>query len=502
MNSRLLWLATLGAALLSACGGGGEPAPSSSSEPREVAAAIGPTTTDRVLKLNRRGIVNTDIALDEFATGAHTVSLWVMPEFTFAGRQDLFVSSAAGNTQAYAFGLDNYRNGNGGGGIVGDPVLYVRIGSKVARYLAPTFTKRHWHHVTLRRSASFHGTSSFHLFVDGVRLVPKTIMKVDLDGSEKIEEDEITVTNAEEIAFSSTSPAPTYTTGKVRFGPSTSTVDYFYGLVDDVRIYKRALSSAEIASAAQLGAKHSTDDLLAYFHFNSSTAISPQQPQLPSWSRAYTLVEQPWAEPVKRISRTSTSADAAIIDDPDHLAPSEATYRLPFGPNQVWRVAQGFDDPGPSHNGKSAAFSLDLVRDDVSSGLGNAQAAASGVLVGVGDYLGLTETRENNWVRLRTAPTEGLTYIHMQEGFSESYGFGYNLPKLDDPSTWWPVTTGAVLGQYGEHAKHLHIASTNEHTAADWRPMPIAFVDYWVETSNGWQWVERGQPKKGQRIKR
>jgi len=469
----------------------------------ESTSALTGTSTDRVLKLNRRGIVDTDVALTEFATAPHTVSLWVMPEFTFAGNNDLLVSNASSSNNAYAIGIDNYRSGNGAAGLVGDPVLFLRVGSKQVRFLAPGFTKRTWHHLAIKRVAGGFGTTGFYLYLDGIRLVPKVITKVDANGDDDLQPSEVTVANAPQILFTSGADAPpTFSTGKLRFGPRAGTLNYFYGLVDDARVYTRAMTDAEIASMAELGATPPATDLLASFHFNASSLSGPSSPQPSPSQRTYALAEQPWAKLVKRISRTSPTADAAIIDDPEHIGPSEATYRLPFGANQIWRVAQGYDAPSPSHNGKSAAFSIDLVRDDASSTSANVQAAASGKLVAVADYQGLTENRERNYFRLQVAPTEGLTYLHMQEGFSVGYGLGASTPQPDDPSSWWPVTTGASLGKYGENAKHLHIASTNEHTSSDFRPMPVAFVEYWVETASGWKWVARGQPKTGQRIKR
>src|SRR5262245_44630045 len=169
-------------------------------------------TVHRALKLNKRGSALTNAFMSNFASQAHTITAWVMPEFSYTGDNQLLSSTGSDN---YIVAIANYSSSNGGTNIAGDPYLYVKIGSKIAYYLAPGFTKRKWHHVALKRTPynSSHVTT-FQLFIDGTRLTPKTIDKTDTNGNGDTEASEIHVSDAPEITFNElTDPPPAFTSG-------------------------------------------------------------------------------------------------------------------------------------------------------------------------------------------------------------------------------------------------------------------------------------------------
>ncbi len=49
---------------------------------------------DNALKLNKRGWMDTDVSMSEFANGPHTVSAWITPEFVNALPGDVFASAS------------------------------------------------------------------------------------------------------------------------------------------------------------------------------------------------------------------------------------------------------------------------------------------------------------------------------------------------------------------------------------------------------------------------
>jgi len=60
---------------------------------------------DYALKLNKRGWMDTNVSMSEFANGPHTVSAWIMPEFVYAFPADVFASTS--NPQ-YSVGLARF----------------------------------------------------------------------------------------------------------------------------------------------------------------------------------------------------------------------------------------------------------------------------------------------------------------------------------------------------------------------------------------------------------
>jgi hypothetical protein len=438
------------------------------------------------LKLNRRGRMDTDVAMGEFANGPHTVSGWVMPEFVNALPADVFTS--VGN-QPYRVGLGDYRTGNGDFKKVGDPVLTMTVGGKTVSYLAPSFSKRTWHHFVMRRTpTNADGVATFQLFVDGSHLYPSVVTKT--GGTSQISQ-------RSEIAFSPSDPLPTFS-GTLRVGPHLDSIDYFYGLIDGISVHTRTLTTAEISGIAAGSMSVPTDKLIARYDFDE-----PNLDSAPYSRRTLTLGDPTSSYVVQRTSIASKTADAAIFDSPDYVAPTEATYRLPITQNEVWYVVQGYDDPGGSHNGLGA-FSFDLRRAD--KAIGAVRAAAAATVYWLADGLPDSDGNEANWMRTSVSPHESVTYLHFEtNSLTETFGLQFE-PTPTTPEYWFQVEQDQLLGTYGDAALHLHLAGTNDYSSTEnlWRVMPIAFTEYYVATSaNGpWTHVSRGQPKAGQYIKR
>jgi hypothetical protein len=201
-------------------------------------ATAAPSGIDvNALKLNKRGWMDTDVSMSEFANGPHTVSAWLMPKFVNAFPGDVLASTS--NLQ-YHVGLGDYRSGNGDANTLGDPVLTITIGSKTVMYLAPGFSKRTWHHFVMRRTPATHGVTTFQLFVDGHHRYPSVVTKNDANHNDTYDPGE--------IAFSLADPLPIFS-GKLRVGSHVGSIDYFYGLVDtEVLPIPNRLAMADLLS--------------------------------------------------------------------------------------------------------------------------------------------------------------------------------------------------------------------------------------------------------------
>jgi len=158
------------------------------------------------LSLTWGGRADTNVALSEFLTGNHTVAVRFMMQF---------VNVYAGPMVA-GHGSGRYFIGNGNGGADNNKIS-IRIGASALDVPIATNFKEAWHHVAVVRNGS--------------------TCTVYLDGASK---------------GTLTFPTSNVPTGTLRFGRSDEIHEQFYGLIDDVAVFKAALSASTVA-AVELG---------------------------------------------------------------------------------------------------------------------------------------------------------------------------------------------------------------------------------------------------------
>lgn len=429
------------------------------------------------------GYVDTKLKLSQFFAGDHTIMAWFMPQYPFAFEGPLFSDNSRSSGQ-YFIGLTDYRKGNGGWKKKGDPVFMVKMGSKEALYLTPAFKANEWQHIAVVRK-----NNVFKFYLNGVTQQP----------FKKGGEDEI-------LAGNNVVVAPTFIpSGTLRFGRSGSSQKNWqaFGLLDDVAVFDRALTLLEIQSIRdQQKIDGKEPGLLAGWVFDENAGGMPS-------------VLQTWRKQSKRAYVVPVSAnrnnqlDAQRFNDPMFMN-SQVHLRLPFPPGQEWRVVQGFNSDGGSHNG-FATFTWDFKLNSskpkepsiFSSALGQVVKYLPGPDDGLG--IGLKEGREPYFVKTEIAEEVYILYLHLKaNSLPEAFSDGSWDAKLQSfvfpPGKGPSMKYYSSIGKYGAGAAHLHMGA--ENSLNNGVTIPIAFNDYEVKQNDGsWKSVSRGIPKSGQVIR-
>ena len=208
---------------------------------------------NKAIYLGYKGHIDTDLGFDEFFAADHTVMAWYMPQYPHGDTGPIVAENGSGT---YAFGQDDYREGDGGNGDAGSPVFFVQVGNKKVRYLLPEMIPGKWIHVAVVRKGD-----TVSLFVWGVKRTPVVVTNKSTNATSP----------AAEIEVSGASGLPS---GKLRFGRRTngSSGDkatwQAYGLIDDIGVFTKALNGSEITSIiAAKRFKGSEGGLLAGYSF-------------------------------------------------------------------------------------------------------------------------------------------------------------------------------------------------------------------------------------------
>jgi hypothetical protein len=350
----------------------------------------------RALTFGFGGYAELGVTVGEFVHSNHTVTLRYMPQYPYGYRGALL--GDAGGTSVYSIGQGDYREGTGGDKKLGPSVLRVQIGSSAAIYLLTGFVDEDggpvgyrgvWQHLALVREGA-----AFRTYLNGVRLTK-------FSGTE---------------TFPSTGLPADAT--KLRVGRRDR--DQFYGLIDEVAIYTRALSAAEIATAAATTLTGGESGLLAGFRFDSEFTSPPMNRAvtLPKAANIPDYVTPSAAEPVPVYyvpvsGNRDSAADRKMFD----LRPSKVNATLPFCAGEWWRIAQGHDDPNGSHNG-FATFSWDITRINGDTPGATIIAAAPGRLYFADEYDAEDQHAKHgsNSISVYHAVEERAVYMHLQTG--------------------------------------------------------------------------------------
>jgi len=386
------------------------------------------------------GRADTNVAFTEFFGADHTVAVRFMIQFANIYEGPMLAVHGSGT---YFIGV--------GDGSAGNNKIAIRIGSgSLELPIAQTF-QGSWHHVAVVRSG--------------------TIGTVYLDGASK-----------GTLAL----PASGQPSGTLRMGRSDEIHQQFYGFLDDVAIFKAALTAAQVSALASANTLtgNETSLLAGYVFGDGPTAAMPA-----TLARPVTLV--PGAHYVNVTPNRNNAADSGLL--PLSLV---SHMRLPFAQGQIASIVQGFGNPTISHSGY-AAFCFDFVfpNSDINGYV--FKAASPGTVAHVWEGGPNTSQGPSNFVTIQQGGGEFADYLHLQQNSAvvsqgQTVGYGADIAKV---------------GRSGTGGPHLHHAITNlgEHTTDRGHFVTIAFpycnYEYSDDQGTTWHRVIRGVPKEGQWVR-
>ena len=302
-----------------------------------LARAQGLPSQNKAIYLGWGGYVDTQSDFNVFFDSDHTLMTWFMPQYLYAYRGPIFTNTGEGT---YFFGMEDYRMGDGGLKDEGNPVMTLQVGDQQKLFLVPGLTRNQWHHLAVVRSDDV-----IRVYMDGSKLQPVKIL--DKVGNLIVQDTELAVNGV-------STPQGTLRFGRKEAGQDTST--QLYGLLDDAAVFNRALSTLEIdgiRNNKRLSGNES--GLLLGWSFDQP---KKGEPPLSPFINATAHLNG-------RATRVTVTPDRFdIADGAAYYAPYllgtvvEAT-QLPFKADEVWKVIQGYDSRGGSHNG-FAAFCYDF----------------------------------------------------------------------------------------------------------------------------------------------
>jgi hypothetical protein len=428
------------------------------------------------------GFITTDLAFSEFYGSNFTLMAWVLPQYVFNGPGTVFTDA----TGTFSVGQGNYRSGDGGDKKLGSSVLTVKVGAQTANYLAPDYRKLVWNSLALVRTVRS-GSTMFVLYLNGAQLTP--FVKA-ADG---------TISTGSDISFApgASVPMPNGTLMMGRNTASQSSANQFYGFIDEACVINRALAASATFARAQTPPTGTETDLVAGWVFDPDVSFSLP----PKLARPITTTGAATGLPVAG----HTAAGGSAIDATTALSPAQLAlgivgeHQLPFSLGEVWRVQQGNDNPGGSHNGRTAAFSYDFVRDPNPAGALD-RTSLGGIITNVVNDPDPTDgSREGSSVTVKIAPHVFNVYLHnTTDSFAETFLHSdpadvLFLPSTAFPGSWLPVKTQAAVATVGPNARHEHYNARD-----DGGSIPSAFTNYFVSTDKvNWSYVSVGRPVPG-----
>ncbi len=449
---------------------------------------------NKAIYLGWGGYVDTQADFGVFFDSDHTLMTWFMPQYLYAYRGPIFANSGDGT---YVFGMEDYRMGDGGLKDEGNPVMMLQVGDQQKLFLVPNLIRNEWHHLAVVRADNV-----IRVYMDGVYLQPVKILDKKIN---------LVLPDIDLVVSGLATPQGTLRFGRKEAGQDTST--QLYGLIDDAAIFTKALSQLELDSIR-----------------NNKRLTGNENGLLLGWSFDQPKKGEPPLSPFinatahlnSRATRVTVSPDRFDIADgvvyyaPSLLGTVAEAVQLPFKDGEVWKVNQGFDNPGVSHNG-FAAFSYDLgmahSEGDKIYPNGSIYApiysATNGYLSNyVKDDVPLFGEQEENVVFIMIATNQFLSYRHnapysINSDFDTGNctpGQGCNFPSAFGPA----VHQGDFLAKVGVNANHLHFGGSNDPIKSTRVTFPVAFDNYEVSDDEGntWKHIDRGYPTKGQWIKR
>lgn len=457
---------------------------------------------NKAIYLGWEGAVQTNFDLDQFFHQDFTIAAWVMPQYPNAYMGPIFSNAGSG---IFLAGQGEYRSGTGGWKKQGLPVFYLQVGNYKVKYLLPEWQAGKWVHVAIKR-----WNNKFSLYINGAIKYPKQISSGKVTGTApeiQIPAGNYTMKPAGNLQFGNSKVSPRTDAAKFNAAPKYSydVNDFqFYGLIDDVGIFNTALHPSVI-SQLKYGSKRLSGKepyLLAGWGFD-----------LPEYQNDDALplkLQQSW-KPKKAYKMPistdrNSSKDAKSFLNPLVIGETKVEIRLPFKVNEVWRVIQGYDSAGGSHNGY-AAFSYDFSRHNATTGNVSVVASATGKVASYKMHVTPPDGEiESNFIKMSIAPQEYLLYLHLARGTQNGVVAGGNFDAGNNNFNF--NNNGPLIGKDGFVAKvgpkgnHLHMSASTQVKGGNTKP--VAFANYYASDDDGQTWypVIRGHPRSGQLIKR
>lgn len=301
-----------------------------------------------------------------------------------------------------------------------------------------------------------------------------------------------------------------------RLARSLGVQDQFYGFIDDVLVFDRALDAPEVRTLVQTARSDTKlPGLVGIADFDERNE--------PDTNLRYRLSGA--AELIALGSERDRRADSSRFPDPIGVP----SLTLPFARGQVWMVIQGMNSARSHHD--SSAFALDFQRMDPASQApverqaGAAARRSSGQPIfaaGAGkvvsrvdcfadDNRGLCpgmkprpegdpDHANRNLICIEHAPSVVSCYLHLQAR-SARVRVGDHVPA------------GALLGlvgQTGAREAHLHFALSDQAEPSkpgafsDLTTLPFEFQNYEASNDFGrtFEHVRSGTPSPGQWLRR
>jgi hypothetical protein len=403
------------------------------------------------------GYADTNLNFSEFFNSDHTVCVRFMLQYPHAYTGPMI---SVNGTGTYLIGQGDFLADSPGGSVK----LIMNIGNAKVGH-AVDLAAGTWHHLAIRRSGT-----TFQMFLDG-----------------------------QVVGSSLTLPSSSLPSGTMRLGKSTynAALDggggaQFYGILDDIAIFKKALLESKIAQlASALHILGTEEDLYAGYVFGYVPPGGLSQ----KLARPVTLTQG--------ANITQVSPDRNNAADSSKLPLSLTSLaHLPFPAGEKWFVIQGYDDPNGSHKGY-ASFCLDLML------AGKPQSESNGhpfysASPGMVDFVkeDAASGGASNFITIKQSEEhEFCDYLHLvkdsaQVNVGDKVSFEKYLAKMGD--------TGANPGAY-----HLHMAVTtlgeghkNSGGSFVTIPAPITNYDASDDGGNTWKHVLRSVPRKGQWLRR
>jgi hypothetical protein len=433
------------------------------------------------------GMIDTDLNFNEFFSQDHTIMVRFMPRYPYAYAGPILAENGVGT---YIIGQGDYRWGNGGFLLSGDPVILIKIGNSFATYLAPQIQRATWHHLTVIRIGN-----DFVLYLDSQQLGPplKITTENRPDGTVRLGRR----TNGRHVFRSSRHDGIGYP-------------GQFFGMIDDLAVYKRALNQAEIRALMNgLDGHGRLTGYEPYLYAGWSfdvPGMNFERKRMPETLVRRYVMFQPNSSLLQVESDNRSNPNDGLLMDTYH---TEWNLTLPFKKYEAWKVIQGYDDGSDdgSHNGY-ASFCLDFVRNDLPSSEGvTLVSSAPGRVEYVVETFPPHNAGQANEITFRFA--EGLFYgfLHIEQG--SVMRFGFEPSSAQSRPEWLRPFVGrdqevAAVGDTGvPNYPHLHFGASNGGgVGADLVTIPIAFSDYWVLQGNNWIHVPLGIPSLSQVVMR
>jgi hypothetical protein len=432
-----------------------------------------------------RGLVDTDVRFGEFFGSDHTLALRFMPQYPAAYTGPLIASDTDG-PGSFFVGMGELVVASGEVG--SDKIrLQLHVNGQNRYYtLGGLLAAGFWYHLAVVRSGN-----TYRLYVNGSRLDTDDCASPPCD-----------------LTVAGSGPSGTVRLGRLADGSTLSGHEaQFYGLIDDVAIFDRALGAGEIAPlVAQARLTGGEAGLLAGFTFDSS---APNGDPLPTTllrpitfaSPADLGVTYEGVGALLPAQRVPVSQTRDQANDAEFLPPpfQQVELRLPFPPGEAWEVNQGWETTGGSHKGR-AAFAWDFIRAPNPAETRGSPifAAAAGTVSETEDGHGCASGWPANYVAVDHAPEEVGVYLHFLAG-------SLQVAPTDGLALSDYLADTGDTGNTGCGSDHLHFALHNlpESQPGTLVTFPAAFGFYEASDDGGGSWypVSRGVPRFGQWVR-